>query len=303
MSILFLELLVRAAHADDLCYDLEEVNVQDANGVTLYTSWYDVNNHNQFVGNYCIDPNCVPVGEFGQLIGGAIYDANTGTFETFELPPPYNYVGGVSINDHGVVVGEAVNAGPDVGGFVRTPDGNIFLLPPPKATVTSFFVSGINDAGTIVGWFNDPDEGGKFRSFQYAGGHYTLYDASASTDGSIVLDINDSGDLAGQDFPTGQTSGIGFVDGTHGVAPVASPDAFRTGLWGVSNRGSGQVAVGWAELTEGGAQTGFVYHRGAFTFLDFPGAFDTRFHGTNDAGVVAGTIDAFSYGVIGWPCR
>jgi hypothetical protein len=288
------------------CYVLEEVNVQDANGVTLYTSWFDVNNHNQFVGNYCIDPNCNPTGDAGQLVGGVIYDADTGEFETWELPFPYTWVDATSINDEGVVVGTAVNGALDVAGFVRTKNGNIFFVPVPKAGATTVTLTGINNRGVVTGHFNDPDEGGKFRGFVYANGKFTLYDASditTSVDGSTILDINDSGDIAGQNYASSQPTGIGFVDQGASSFDVADPSAFRTGLWGISNKGAAKpTATGWLQLVEAGPQTGFVYRAGVFTYLSYPGSFDTRFHGTNDEGVLAGTFDGFSYGVIGWPC-
>lgn len=297
-------LLAGAAQAQDLCYDLVEVDVPDADGAALYTTWSDINNANQIVGNYCIDPGCAPVGPNGAIVGGAIHDLDDGSFETFELPAPYTWVGGTAINDRGVVVGEAIiDFATEAQMFVRLPNGQLFFMTPPRADVTYYIASHIDDRGTVYGYFADPAEGDRLRSFVFENGAYRIYDLTDAADGSIVVARNAQGDVLGQDFPMGTGPRVGVVRLAGGaMATLEDPSMYAIGPQDLSSRGTGRI-VGWARSAAGAPETGFVATPQGFTYLDMPGAYDTRIHGVNDAGIVVGTFDAYSWGLVGTPCN
>lgn len=199
-----------AAAAPRLCWELEQVNVPDGQGGDLYTSWYGINDHGQIVGNHCIDPYCAPTPS-GAIVGAAIHDLNTGRFERFELPAPYNWVGSVSINDRGDVVGQASTIDlatftfTTVHGFWRHPDGRLEILPAIRPDVVQYSANAINNRGDIVGSFVDPLTG-NYRAFILSGGQYRPYDAVPAPGGTILTDISDQGRLLGYTLDAGARS-------------------------------------------------------------------------------------------------
>lgn len=295
------------AHAAERCYELEEVNVPDGAGGELFTSWYGVNDRGEAVGNYCIDAFCAPVGPDDQVVGGAIYDIRRGTFETFTLPAPFNWVGSLKIANDGVIVGQALEsevsggvlgAFVDFAPFVRDPDGTIEILPPPTDDTVQHLAEGVNPRGDVVGWFVESD--GIPQGFVYRDGAYASY--SVGDQPTLLNDVNARGDVVGF-----------FADGDARV-PFIAPAA-RRGRSGAmttfaipgtdvararGNSSSGLVA-GSAIFADG--RKGFVYDGRDASIVTFPGSSDTLVSDVNGAGTIVGTYGGFSFGFVGHPVR
>ncbi len=282
------------ANSGNLCYDVQRVNVIGADGIERATSWFGINNENQVVGNYCVEAGCAFLG--GEFVGGAIYDLDDGSFVTFTLPGSPLWVGNVSINDHGVITGETVLTGQS---FTRAVDGTItYLTPPTGASTVNFQAGGINNAGTIVGTYEEADT--IDHGWILDGSTYTFYDVV--NDGETFLrSINDAGTLAGTFRRTGKKL-KGFVD--YG----SSVERFR--VYGstaaiVQAINQSDVVVGYGSERVDNANEApyapFIYDDGFVQLLDVPNPQDTATTGINDAMIIVGTDAGFEDGLIFTP--
>jgi probable HAF family extracellular repeat protein len=181
---------------------------------------------------------------------------------------------------------------------------------------------GINNAGTIVGDYEDPS--GMDHGFLLSGTTYTPlnYQGASSTDGR---DINDAGTIVGYytdasgkshgfllsgttytalDYPgAGQTwaegiNNVGTVIGYYKIsgvkygfslsngnyAPLNYPGASSTSPAGINNAGT--IVGGYKDAS--GVTHGFTLSGGAYASLDYPGASSTQAFGINNAGTIAG---------------
>ena len=289
---------VSQAHADrGSCYEVREINVTD-NGTDLFTSWFGINNQRQVVGNYCIDPFCALMPD-GNIVGGAIIDTRNGKQETFTLPAPYNWVGGVEINERGIVVGEALIsdtsggvAGAFTAGvpFVRDRRGNLSILPLPVANAVFSAARDINNRGEIVGGFTDST--GRERGIIWnKNGQPRIYDATAT--GSTVLQgINDAGTMTG--FVVDAVGIDGFVDDGSGPVFFGNGSGRLTFFQGIQQAGR---VVGYSRpQSNTSIIEPFIFDGGNFEALTYPDSANTRIHSINNAGYIAGTDASFSFG-------
>jgi uncharacterized membrane protein len=206
---------------------------------------------------------CLLVGSWQMIHADAFLYAN-GVYTTFNVPgaePDTTVASG--INDLGQIAGWFINSSGILEGFVDT-NGVFTTFGPPvvggaQTTFLTPAVSGINDAGQIVGNVLAP-EGNE--GFLDTNGVFTdvLYAAT-------VTGINDSGQV------------VGYGPGPGGVEPsvirnssgavtnfLYIPGTNYTFAKGISNTGE---VVGWAIYSESTAY--WTWQNGVFTIIALPG--------------------------------
>ncbi len=114
--------------------------------------------------------------------------------------------------------------------------------------------------------------------------------------GTFPLSINDYGDVVGYCKAQGRIHGFTFKNGTFttvDIPPLPNPVGFvHTIFTGINNRGD---VVGYSLREQDLVYRSFIYSRGAFTSLEFPGTKDTIATGINDLGDVVGIINQGSF--------
>jgi probable HAF family extracellular repeat protein len=201
------------------------------------------------------------------------------------------------IDDSGRIVGTFVAAVPDAGlagvfrGFLRDAAGVFTPIDVPNADPaggTNAF--GINRHGQIVGtWFDASPGVNLSRGFLLKDGVFTTIDAPAATRGTMILDISDSGRLAGVYDITRQ----GYLQVQRGeFTTIYPPEGSLSGSenGGVNNRG--QIASIYRDAE--GSFRGFLLDERGFTPIDVPGALTSVAHKINDHGQVVGGYSTLS---------
>src|SRR5271157_517518 len=140
-------------------------------------------------------------------------------------------------------------------------------------------VNGINDAGQIVGSYQDASF--NFHGFLGVGGVLTTVD-QPNASSTNVNGINNSGQIVGWGSPTPgvQASGGSFLD----VGGVFTTINVPGEVYGISNKG--QMVGSYVDAS--GANHGFLNVGGVFTTVDEPGAWLTAARGVNSTGQVVG---------------
>jgi probable HAF family extracellular repeat protein len=139
---------------------------------------------------------------------------------------------------------------------------------------------GINDAGTVVGYYADAS--GVWHGFSLSGGSYTSLDYPGAQF-TEVHGINNAGTIVGQYVDASAVKhGFSLSGTTH--ASIDYPGATLTDVYGINNAGT---IVG-VYVDASGVQHGFVLSSGAYTTLDYPGALMTNAYGINDGGTIVG---------------
>ncbi len=158
-------------------YDGSTFKTIDAPG-DLRTHVYGVNDVGTIVG-------CVTQGRFG-TVGCSGFSYDNGAFSFFEVPGTDDFTIPLAINDGGLIVGSSA-----LGGFAY--DGLSFAtFNFPGGLFTE--AHGVNDAGIIVGRYND-DEG--IHGFSYDGMTFTTVDVPGAFR-TVVEGVNDSGVMVGE---------------------------------------------------------------------------------------------------------
>jgi hypothetical protein len=250
----------------------------------------------------------------GTLGAGFLYV--DGTFTPINVPgAQFDGTGLADVNNVGQIVGNFVDRSGSDHGFIYT-RGTFTTIDAPGAFAT--FVQGINDAGDIVGRFDDKTGvhgfvrvGTMFRTIALPGAQFVLPTGINNT-GRIVgyfvdsagrihgfIDdkgtisrvdapgvdyvtpggINDQGDFVGMLFNNGNVHAFLNTGGKYSFVDVPG-SAFSASPNDINNAGDIVGAVG----TEG-----YVDIDGTFSFLKMPGAHITRADGINDAGEIVGT--------------
>jgi hypothetical protein len=288
----------------DICYNYEYVNVPDGEVGDKYTSWTGINNQGVIVGNYLINMDWSPTPE-GDMVGGVIYDSNHGTFETFTVPAPYDWVGLVSIDERGYVVGTAhiLTGWPPSDGavFVRAPDGTLEFLAEPKPGTLEYASGACTNSGMVVGAYDDPENNDRRTGFILEDDVYTFYDLGPDVERTFIRGVNSRGDLVGNaTLPGGDL--IGWVDTGSGPDIVTVPDARSTSINGINGPGDYVGTYRMPDPMPYDPGTGFVsLGSGEFQDLNVPDAYDVEAMDINNKGVIVGTTDFFSWGFIATP--
>jgi hypothetical protein len=154
----------------------------------------------------------------------------TGGFTTFDPPGSTStYVASISTN--GEIVGTYcnTNACAPIHGFVRTADGNFTTFDSPPGTdgifagIFSAFPPGINPAGAVAGTYSG--NSGLHGFLRDKNGAFTTIDAPGHTGDTVVLDINPSGVIIGNNF----TDFTGFIRYPNGSFTTIDTGALACG--------------------------------------------------------------------------
>jgi len=209
------------------------------------------------------------------------------------------------INNRGDVVGGVCD---DVAchGFLLSKNGVLTTLDYPGASDTYAF--GINNFGTIVGWWDLYDSNGNFlydQGFTWKEGKFTELTYPGSGD-TFPAGNNDFDLVVGQwDTGPNATTYPGFAEweGYFVSFQVPFKGVIDTLAGGVNNLG---VMVGQEYTAEDIANNtahGFLGVGPVFTQLNYPGAVQTSAWGINLAGQMVGSWYDSNYGIHGWLVR
>lgn len=254
------------------------------------------------------------INDVGQIVG-SYYDQNynlhalliqNGTF--IPLAPTTilgtEYSDAYKINNRGDVVGYVCD---DVAchGFLLS-KGVLTILDYPGASDTAAW--GINEFGTISGWWDLYDASGNFlyeQGFTWKDGNFTELTFPGSGD-TFPTGNNDWGVVVGE-WDTGPTSttGPGFVDW---MGQFISFQARFKGVVDTQPNGVNDLGVmvgleGTAADEANSTLHGFLAVGPAFTQLNYPGAVQTTAWGINFAGQMVGNWYDQTYAGQGWLIR
>jgi len=163
-----------------------------------------------------------------------------------DLPGLEMYARG--INNSGQVAGFAFDAAGNEHGFVRDAQQSQ-LFDHPLATPGTAAIA-INDAGTVIGWYDAPD--GTIQSFRLAGGQYAPIQPPGSVF-TFALSINSTGVIGGA-YLDGDFVAHGFLLRKGTYTTVEFPGAFSTKIDSVNDQGG--IAGGYIDFD--GTAHGFV---------------------------------------------
>jgi len=284
----FLERAVVSVSAKDQTgYQFQTLDVPASWGDN--TSAFGNNNAGKVVGNY--------VTRNGEVHGFIFAD---GQFTDVFIPEADKNNRGMlaDINDESISIGsfnypKKNDHNQIVHSFQRSATGIITVLPDavPGALLTE--PTGINNSGTIVGFYHDANS--LRHGFIFNNGVYATYDKPGAAR-TLLMGINDQGKIAGfYRDANGVGRGFTFFNGT--TEDIVFPGATETRPHGINKTG---LIVG-EYIDNAGITHGFLLQNGRYTKLDFPGSFDTALFAINDDGVIAGTYNGFSRGLIATP--
>jgi len=253
------------------------------------TTAYGNNNSGKMVGNYVTK---------NREVHGFIFA--DGQFTDVFLPEAgKDYSGGLTdINDGSVSIGgfiypKNIDQNQVTHSFQRSATGIITILPDaaPGALLTEAL--GVNNSGTIVGFYHD--ENSSRHGFIFSNGIYTTYDKPGAAR-TLLMGINNQGKIVGfyRDI-NGVGRGFTLFNGI--TEDVVFPGAAETRPHGINK--TGQIVGEY--IDNAGVTHGFLLENGKYSALDFPGSFDTALLGINDNGVIVGTYNGFSRGLIATP--
>jgi probable HAF family extracellular repeat protein len=150
---------------------------------------------------------------------------------------------------------------------------------------THTWITGINDAGQIVGINRDTHQG-----FVRTGASTTILNDPSGTNGTIPTAINDSGEIVGYYFDSQFTQhGFIYSGGTFSPLDYSSASSGNSnGTVPTSVNSTG--AIGGYYTTAGQIFHGFIYKSGTFTTIDDPlgTTAGTQIFGINDVGEAVG---------------
>ena len=212
--------------------------------------------------------------------------------QTFRLVAQFDYPGSKvmdttpsEINDSGEVVGWFCDPTHVSRGFVRNPDGTFSEpLVDPKDTGNSTFVSGLNNSGTICGYYDHLFLGDNIIGFFLSHGVYRDF-AIPNQRYTYVTSLNDAGDFVGS-YDNGDLLFPGFIS-VAGVTTTFSIPGHGTTPGQINN--SGEVVGTY--LDNQFYSHGFYRDAaGTLTYpIDVPGAANTHLIGMNDKGQIVGS--------------
>jgi hypothetical protein len=186
------------------------------------------------------------------------------------------------INNHNEAVGWYTDSSGVTHGMIVNSKLKVTTIDPPGAATTNAW--SINDAGEVVGAYID--SGGVYHGFTLVGSTYTTFDAP---NGSILTEftgINNKGVKVGIfDDSTGVEHGFALVGTTFTQIDDPNADGVTTATDRVND--SDEYVGLWGTNTAG-PFSGYHAKNNVFTTITFPGSFETRTRGINNAGIVVG---------------
>ncbi|MBV9264474.1 MAG: hypothetical protein JO324_09135 [Candidatus Eremiobacteraeota bacterium] len=196
-------------------------------------------------------------------------------------PPSSEFAG---INDRGDVVANGDDGKRNVAYVGHAPYGHssferIFV--PGSAGTTA---TGINNAGTIVGFYADGASG--IAAFSERDGAYTREHAPGGSKAMEYLGVNDSGSIVGY-YADGRGVRHAFVRNVHAGRLVSIRPSGSSSVTASAINADGDV-VGY--MTSGrGDVRGFLWRGGHVTELAYPGAVETKALGIAQDGRIVGS--------------
>src|SRR5262245_16967392 len=216
------------------------------------TSAYGINNLGVLAGNFVtVEGN----------LGGFIFQRRQFVHVTVAGADPADHGALNDVNDLGQAVGAFADGVTGVEhSFIRQRNGQITVLADatPDAPLTE--VTGINNLGTMVGFYFDADfTAHGFTLFRNA---YKTYDYPGALR-TILTRINDRGQITGIRLDA-DGHRRGFVLHNGHTTTLDVPGSLNTRTGGINNRGD---VVGYYDDAAGIAH-GYLFRNGAFTTLD-----------------------------------
>lgn len=236
---------------------------------SYFTRAYGINGSDQIVGSVNFTRGFLPT-------HGFIY--TDGAFTNFDFP-------GTTLTEPHAInsAGQIVGSYSGVHGFLYA-GGTFTTIDDPNTIGRSGFTvaTGINDSGTIVGYYwalNSNGIGGTFSGFIYSNGTFQTINVPGGG-GSEAMGINNADQIV-------LNSGLGGFLYTDGVfTPIQVPGASYTSVTAINNLG--QIAGGFG----GSKDYLFVDTGGVFTtFGGLSGTGDLS--GINDQGEIVGSYNPF----------
>jgi len=175
------------------------------------------------------------------------YSVSTGAWTALPDIPNYSQNDGYSINDEGVVVGNAFEGSTSVAWIwdPATLSYSFFTVPGAAQSTTS--PSGINDKNQIAGYYADAS--GVYHGFLKQYGTYTTIDVPGAAD-TYPDGINNRGIIEGQIFDTAFAA-EGFVEAAGGQFVIVNyPGSGATAIVGINDRGDLSGGYGGADFAE-----------------------------------------------------
>ncbi len=185
-------------------------------------------------------------------------------------------------NDHGEIVGHFIGDDEVTHGFVvRGRDYALTTLDFPGAAGTHPWA--INESGTIVGYWEKPDDG-TLHGFTWSKGEFSEVDFPEALD-TAVTGINTRGDLVGMWDDGSIFHGFVFSEGQ--FLSIDPPFPETTGTEPLDIDAFGHIVGVYYDAD--GVGHGFLMAGETFTQIDYPGAAGTAAYGINSAGQIVGT--------------
>ena len=251
---------------------------------------FGINDQGTIVGNYC--PPDSPTVVWGFI-------ERRGVFTDVAIPgaggDPNPVLYGLNwlaelngINDAGTAVGSYTDAHSFAHSFLRSPTGEITLLPDAISQGTSSMY-GINDAGILVGLgaanLDSILNNVGLHGFLWRHGGYAQIDYPGSI-GTGCSAINDEGQIVGWYVDASQNT-HGFLLEEDRFRTLDVPGAVSTFALGINNLG--QIVGRYVDASQ--VQHGFLLSRGVYTTVDFPGQTGNELYGINDHGEMVGNYN------------
>lgn len=145
--------------------------------------------------------------------------------------------------------------------------------------------TGVNDAGTVVGYYFDQNYHG--HGFIWTGGNnFTSFDFQGAVEGTYPGGINDAGIIVGAWYDA-YGNEHGFQGTLGNFSSFDAPGAACGGTQPAAINSGESTGIYWDANCD---TLGFIDNHGTFTTLEFPGAAETVPNGINDSGQVVGIV-------------
>jgi hypothetical protein len=156
------------------------------------------------------------------------------------------------------------------------------------------YATGINDSGTVVGWFS-PAYSTNGLGFTYDGNSFSLVnapDSSGAYGGTFARDISAGGLVSGSYYSTTSHTDIGFIYGAGTYTPIdaSSLNSNRTTITTTSGVNDNRQVIGSFADYSTGIGNSFLYDNGQLSLVVAPGAVSTAVSGINNSGVIVGSL-------------
>ena len=278
--------IVPFAQAATYTYDYTTLDAPYSPAPAGYLNTYptDINNSGLIVGNSSSGPFSYQGGTFNNL-------------PTLPSTP-------TGVNDSGYMVG-SIFVNPYYNGYISNGSGYDIKTPiydyahDGYLYPTSTYFEGINNSGTVAGYYYDLSDG--FKAFYYTNGVYHPLNIAGATS-SNAYGINNNGLIVGQ-YQVANGTGYGFIYDINNntfqtLSYSAGGKSYNVSLFDINNTGR-MVGETW---DASGAYSGFVYDGQDFTFLyDDKNSLHPHIYplvptGINDNGDIVGYYSNVPYG-------